>query len=49
VVQQIESGVTEDMIRLSIGIEDVRDILADLERGLTAARGVGTSREPAGV
>ena len=49
VVQQIESGVTEDMIRLSIGIEDIRDILADLERGLTAAHGVGTSREPAGV
>ena len=49
VVQQIESGVTEDMIRLSIGIEDVRDIRADLERGLAAARSATTPREAAGV
>ena len=38
VVEQIESGVTEDMVRLSVGIEDVRDIIADLEHGLDAAR-----------
>jgi O-acetylhomoserine (thiol)-lyase len=49
VVQQIESGVTEDMIRLSIGIEDIRDIKADLERGLAAAHSATTPREPAGV
>jgi O-acetylhomoserine (thiol)-lyase len=38
VPEQIESGVTEDMIRLSVGIEDVRDIIADLERGLAAIK-----------
>jgi len=43
VVQQIEAGVTEDMVRLSVGIEDVRDILADLSQAFVAAR------EPAGV
>lgn len=34
---QIISGVTPDMIRLSIGIEDVEDIIADLEQALTKA------------
>lgn len=29
------SGVTEDTIRLSIGIEDVRDLIADLEQALS--------------
>jgi O-acetylhomoserine (thiol)-lyase len=29
-VQQIESGVTDDLIRLSVGIEDPADIIADL-------------------
>jgi O-acetylhomoserine (thiol)-lyase len=46
VVEQIESGVTEDMVRLSVGIEDVRDIIADLERGLDAAREREYPREP---
>jgi O-acetylhomoserine (thiol)-lyase len=49
VVQQIEAGVTEDMVRLSVGIEDVRDIIADLERGLDAARESSGAREAAGV
>jgi O-acetylhomoserine (thiol)-lyase len=49
VLEQIESGVTEDMIRLSVGIEDVRDIIADLERGLTAAREKLRPLEPAEV
>ncbi len=31
-VQQIESGVTEDLIRLSVGIEDPADIIADLQQ-----------------
>ena len=31
------SGVTEDMVRLSVGIEDPEDILWDLDRGLAAA------------
>ena len=31
------SGVSPDMIRLSVGLEDVEDLLWDLERGLAAA------------
>ncbi|MFA6008263.1 MAG: PLP-dependent transferase, partial [Candidatus Shapirobacteria bacterium] len=34
--QQIASGVTPDLVRLSIGIENVEDIIVDLERGLAA-------------
>jgi O-acetylhomoserine (thiol)-lyase len=32
--EQRSTGVTEDYIRLSVGIEDVRDILADLEQAI---------------
>ena len=28
------AGVSPDLIRLSVGIEDVKDILADLEQAL---------------
>jgi O-acetylhomoserine (thiol)-lyase len=31
-----EAGVSEDTVRLSVGIEDVKDLLADLERALAA-------------
>ncbi len=33
------AGVTEDMVRLSIGIEHIDDILADIEQALAAAAG----------
>ncbi len=46
VVSQIEAGVTEDMIRLSVGIEDVRDIIADLDQALAGARDIVYPREP---
>lgn len=32
--QLMEAGVTPDLIRMSIGIEDVRDIIADIEQAL---------------
>ncbi|MFM7491522.1 MAG: O-acetylhomoserine aminocarboxypropyltransferase/cysteine synthase family protein [Actinomycetota bacterium] len=32
------AGITPGMVRLSIGIEDISDIIADLERGFKAAR-----------
>jgi O-acetylhomoserine (thiol)-lyase len=32
--EQRETGVTPEMVRLSVGIEDVRDILADLDQAL---------------
>jgi O-acetylhomoserine (thiol)-lyase len=31
------AGVTEDMVRLSIGIEHVDDLIADLSQALDAA------------
>lgn len=34
--QQIAAGVTQDFIRLSVGIEDVDDLLADLDQALKA-------------
>ncbi len=36
--QLAAAGVTEDMIRLSVGLEDAADILADLDRALRAAQ-----------
>jgi O-acetylhomoserine (thiol)-lyase len=36
--EQIKAGVTPDMIRLSIGIEELDDILWDLDQALSAAR-----------
>lgn len=36
--EQISTGVTADFIRLSVGLEDVRDIVADLEQALKAAQ-----------
>jgi O-acetylhomoserine (thiol)-lyase len=46
-VQQIEAGVTDDLVRLSVGIEDERDIIADLEQALAAAR--ASTREATSV
>jgi len=34
--EQLASGVTPDFIRLSVGIEDINDILADLDQALNA-------------
>ena len=34
--QQATAGVTPDFIRLSVGIEDIDDILADLDQALKA-------------
>jgi O-acetylhomoserine (thiol)-lyase len=34
--QQKEGGLTPDLVRLSIGIESIEDILADLEKALAA-------------
>ncbi len=35
--EQQKAGVTKDMIRVSVGIEDARDIIADLDQALAAA------------
>jgi len=39
-------GVTEQMIRLSVGIENVEDLIADLEKGLAV---LSRKRERVGV
>lgn len=41
--QQLASGVTEDLIRLSVGIEDVRDIIADLENAIRTSSGIAVT------
>src|SRR5271166_6246588 len=49
--EQAATGVTPEMVRLSVGIEDIRDILADLDQAITAANGhafTGTT-ETAGI
>jgi O-acetylhomoserine (thiol)-lyase len=37
--QQEAAGVTVDMVRVSIGLEDVEDIMWDLDQALTASQG----------
>jgi O-acetylhomoserine (thiol)-lyase len=34
--QLIEAGIDPDLIRLSVGIEDAEDIIADIEQALQA-------------
>ncbi len=36
--EQLAAGVTPGLVRLSVGIEHIDDILADLEQGFTAAK-----------
>ncbi|MET4640044.1 bifunctional o-acetylhomoserine/o-acetylserine sulfhydrylase [Mycetocola sp. 2940] len=38
--QQLTTGVTPGLVRLSVGLENVADLKADLEKGLAAARAV---------
>ncbi len=44
--EQAEAGVTEDLVRLSVGIEDPTDLLADLEQAIETA--VRTRASPPG-
>src|ERR1700733_7333576 len=37
--EQAATGVTPEMVRLSVGIEDIRDIVADLDQAIEAANG----------
>ncbi|MET1053525.1 MAG: bifunctional o-acetylhomoserine/o-acetylserine sulfhydrylase [Mycetocola sp.] len=38
--QQLTTGVTPGLVRLSVGLENIADLKADLEQGLAAARAV---------
>ena len=37
--EQLDAGVTPGLVRLSLGLENIIDIKADLEAGFTTARG----------
>jgi O-acetylhomoserine (thiol)-lyase len=37
--QLLEAGVPQDLIRISVGLEDIEDILWDLDQALTVATG----------
>ena len=37
--QLIEAGVPQDLVRISVGLEDIEDILWDLDQALTTATG----------
>jgi O-acetylhomoserine (thiol)-lyase len=39
VEEQASTGVTPELVRLSVGIEDVRDLIADLDQAIVAANG----------
>jgi O-acetylhomoserine (thiol)-lyase len=36
--EQLSTGVNPGLVRLSVGLEDIRDIIADLEKGCAAVR-----------
>jgi O-acetylhomoserine (thiol)-lyase len=38
--EQLAAGVTEDMVRVSIGIEDVKDIIDDLDQAIEASQSI---------
>jgi O-acetylhomoserine (thiol)-lyase len=40
VAEQADTGVTPELVRLSVGTEDIRDILADLNQAILAANGI---------
>lgn len=44
--QLAAGGVAEDLIRISVGLEDAEDILWDLDQALTAATGLTRDSEP---
>ena len=43
--EQLATGVTDGYVRLSIGIEHIDDILADLDQALAAAKGTAAAAE----
>ncbi len=48
VEEQAATGVTPELVRLSVGIEDIRDILADLDQAIETANGHAFAAETAG-
>jgi O-acetylhomoserine (thiol)-lyase len=44
--EQFDTGVTPELVRLSVGIEDLRDILDDLNQALKIATGLSGEQQP---
>jgi O-acetylhomoserine (thiol)-lyase len=49
VEEQAATGVTPEMVRLSVGIEDIRDIVADLDQAIEVANGRVSTAATEGV
>jgi O-acetylhomoserine (thiol)-lyase len=47
VEEQAATGVTPELVRLSVGIEDIRDILADIDQAIEVANGHTFETAPA--
>jgi len=45
--QQLTTGVTPGLVRLSVGLENVADLIADLETGFAAAASVSAQARSA--
>jgi O-acetylhomoserine (thiol)-lyase len=43
--EQGTTGVTPDLVRLSVGIEDIRDIVADLDQAIAVASGAEVGKD----
>ncbi|MGA2992589.1 MAG: homocysteine synthase [Candidatus Korobacteraceae bacterium] len=44
--EQFDTGVTPELVRLSVGIEDVIDIIEDLNQALKTATGLSAGQQP---
>jgi len=42
--ERLQSGVTEDYVRLSVGLEDPKDIIADLDQAIAASQNKGCAK-----
>jgi methionine-gamma-lyase len=43
---RLAAGITDGLVRISVGIEDLADILADLEQALERVEKVASSPKP---
>jgi O-acetylhomoserine (thiol)-lyase len=42
--QQLEAGVSKDLVRISVGIEDVEDLIWDLEQAIAASQAMAATQ-----
>ena len=49
VEEQAGTGVTPELVRLSVGIEDIRDIIADLDQAIERPTATHSTAETAAV